>query len=71
MSTTLGILRAGWGTISTERYRLFCEAAIEGNLLIKDLYKKNYEDRQRILGLTSLEERRQRGHLIEIFKLLT
>ena len=35
--------------------------------LLKGLEKRNYEDRPRILDLTILENKRQRGDLIEIF----
>jgi len=38
---------------------------------VKDLNKRNHEDRLRILGLKIQKKSRQRGDLIEIFKLLT
>jgi hypothetical protein len=39
--------------------------------MVEGLSKRDYEDRLMSLGLTSLEKRRQRGDLIETFKLLT
>ena len=37
--------------------------------LIPDLKDKSYEDRLRCLNLTTLETRRIRGDLIEVFKI--
>ena len=37
--------------------------------LISDLKDKSYENRLRILNLTTLETRRLRGDLIEVFKI--
>ena len=39
------------------------------NKLISDLKDKSYEDRLRCLNLTTLETRRIRGDLIEVFKI--
>ena len=39
--------------------------------LIPQFEKLSYEERLRKLGLTTLKERRQRGDMIEVFKLLT
>jgi hypothetical protein len=36
--------------------------------LASSLRDKNYEDRLRALNLTTLEKRRLRGYLIEVFK---
>ena len=43
------------------------------NELQLDLYlaSRNYEERLRKVGLTTLEVRRQRGDLIECYKILT
>ena len=38
--------------------------------LVRGLRHKNSEDRRKILGLMTLEERRERGDLIEVFKIL-
>lgn len=39
--------------------------------MVRGLKNRNYEDRLKILKLTTLERRRQRGDLIEIYKILT
>ena len=39
--------------------------------MVHGLKRKHYEQSLKILGLTTLEKRRQRGDLIEIFKILT
>jgi ribonucleases P/MRP protein subunit RPP40 len=39
--------------------------------MVHGLKGKQYEERLKILGLTTLEKRRQRSDLIEIFKILT
>jgi len=38
--------------------------------LVRGLKDKSYEDRLRILGITSLEERRNRGDLIQVFRIV-
>ena len=38
--------------------------------LVKCLKKKSYEERLRVLGLTTLEERRTRGDMIQVFKMI-
>ena len=38
--------------------------------LISECNNRNYEDRLKITGLTTLEERRNRGDLIEVFKMV-
>jgi len=39
--------------------------------LVPQLRKYNYADRLKVLGLTSLKERRERGDMIEVYKILT
>ena len=39
--------------------------------LVKGFAKKSYEDRLRLLGFTTLQQRRLRGDLIEMYKILT
>ena len=38
--------------------------------MIKDCRGKNYEERLRLIGLTSLEERHYRADMIQVFKIL-
>ena len=40
------------------------------NKLVRGLKDKSYEERQRLLGITSLEERRIRGDLIQVFRIV-
>ena len=39
--------------------------------MMSNLTSKNYDDRLEELGLTSLEERRRRGDMITVFRILT
>jgi len=39
--------------------------------LLPQLWKYSYADRVKVLGLTSLKERRERGDMIEVYKILT
>ena len=38
--------------------------------LVKGLQNKSYEERLRLLGITSLEKRRIRGDLIQVFRIM-
>ena len=39
--------------------------------LVRELRNRRYDERLRALGLTTLGERRRRGDMIEVYKLLT
>ena len=39
--------------------------------MVEGFWKLDYEERLKRLGLTTLEQRRKRGDLIETYKLLT
>jgi len=54
-----------------EGYRVLGESSKQGNQkLVKGLRSKSYEDRLCLLGITSLEKRRTRGDLIQVFRLV-
>ena len=46
------------------------EVQSKATALVQGLKGKNSENRRRALGLMMLEERRERGDLIEVFKIL-
>ena len=58
-------------TLSTQGYWLSGKGSKKSNQLVEGFYKVPYEQRLKRLKLTTLEKRRQRGDLIEAYKILT
>ena len=68
--TKIRILYPGLETLSLKRYKCFGKGTKRAAKLISGLSEMGYEERLKILGLTTLETRRLRGDLIEVFKIL-
>ena len=67
--TTYGILHPNLVTTFCQRHRCLGKSSKSGNKSM--LRKYSYATRLQMIGITSLEERRLRGDMIKVYKLLT
>jgi len=68
--TKIRILYTSLETLSLKGYKCFGKGTKRATKLISGLSEMGYEERLKILGLITLETRRLRGDLMEVFKIL-
>ena len=57
-------------TVAQKGYKCFGKGTTRATKLTSGLSEMGYEERLKMLGLTTVETRRLRGDLIEVFKIL-